>query len=252
MNNCVIIPARYNSKRLPGKPLIQLNENPLIGETIKYLKKKIDIKDIFVCTDSLKVAKYLKGIISNPAIIIKKKCLNGTERCSWALEKIKKNYDYVTIVSCDMPLVDSKIIKYLEKKAFDNKNIADGYTVHVKITDKKVLSNSNVAKIVTSKSNRVLYLSRNRIPSLDKFVSGKFFSHHGIVMLKKEVLKKYKYLKNTNLQIMEDNEWLKLIENDYLIKSYPTKEMHPEINTKKDLNDFFKIKKIYNFKKYSI
>lgn len=57
-------------------------------------------------------------------------------------------------------------------------------------------------------------------------------------MLKKEVLKKYKYLKNTNLQIMEDNEWLKLIENDYLIKSYQIKEMHPEINTQKDLNDF--------------
>ena len=119
----------------------------------------------------------------------------------------------------------------------------DVYTVHVKITDKKVLNNNNVAKIVTSKSNRVLYLSRNRIPSLDKFVNGKFFSHHGIVMLKKEVLKKYKYLKNTNLQIMEDNEWLKLIENDYLIKSYQTKEMHPEINTKKDLNNFLKIKK---------
>ena len=240
MNNCIIIPARYNSKRLPGKPLIKLTYNLLIGETIKNLKKKIDVKNIFVCTDNLRVAKHLKGIIPNPAIIIKKQCLNGTERCSWALEKIKKNYDYVTIVSCDMPLIDSKIIKDLEKKAFDNKNIADGYTVHVKITDKKVLNNSNVAKIVTSKSNRVLYLSRSRIPSLDKFVSGKFFSHHGIVMLKKEVLKKYKYLKNTNLQIMEDNEWLKLIENDYLIKSYQIKKIHPEINTKKDLNDFFK------------
>ena len=41
MNNCVIIPARYNSKRLPGKPLIYLTENLLIGETIKNLKKKI-------------------------------------------------------------------------------------------------------------------------------------------------------------------------------------------------------------------
>ena len=72
MNNCVIIPARYNSKRLPGKPLIKLTYNLLIGETIKNLKKKIDVKNIFVCTDNLKVAKYLKGIIPNPAIIIKK------------------------------------------------------------------------------------------------------------------------------------------------------------------------------------
>ena len=249
MNNCIIIPARYNSKRLPGKPLIKLINNLLIGETIKNLKKKIDIKNIFVCTDSLRVAKYLKGIVSNEVIIIKKQCLNGTERCSWALEKIKKNYDYVTIISCDMPLIEAKIIKSLEKKAFDKKNIADGYTVHVKITDKKILNNHNVAKIVTSKNNRVLYISRTKIPSLGKFVSGKFFSHHGIVMLKKEVLKKYKYLKNTNLQIMEDNEWLKLIENDYLIKSYLTKEIHPEINTHKDLNNFFKIKDIDNFKK---
>ena len=238
MKNCIIIPARYDSKRLPGKPLIKLENDLLVFETIKRLKKKINIKDIFVCTDNLKVANYLKDKIFNKVIIIKKKCLNGTERCSWAIEKIKKKYDYITIISCDMPLIDPEVILFLEKKALDKQNNADGYTVHVKAHNKEILYNKNVAKIVLSKSNRVLYLSRSGIPSPNKFIKDKFFTHHGIVMLKKVVLKKYKYLKNTNLQIIEDNEWLKLIENDYIIKSYLTKRMYPEINTKKDLNNF--------------
>ena len=67
------------------------------------------------------------------------------------------------------------------------------------------------------------------------------YSHHGPVCLKKEHLKNYKNLKNTNAQISEDNEWLKIIENGYKIKSILAKNITREINNK---NDF----KFYNKK----
>ena len=68
MNNCIIIPARYNSKRLPGKPLIKLIDNLLIGETIKNLKKKIDIKNIF-CSSLSFNTYYLFSNFLSPTLV---------------------------------------------------------------------------------------------------------------------------------------------------------------------------------------
>ena len=81
MKNCIIIPARFNSKRIPGKPL-NLKGKPLIIKTIEKLKK-INLEHIYVCTDDKKVAEIVDKKIINKSIIIKKYCLNGTERCSW-------------------------------------------------------------------------------------------------------------------------------------------------------------------------
>ena len=89
MKNCIIIPARFNSKRIPGKPLLNLKGKPLIIKTIEKLKKKINLDHIYVCTDDKKVAEIVDKKIINKSIIIKKHCLNGTERCSLALKRIK-------------------------------------------------------------------------------------------------------------------------------------------------------------------
>jgi len=63
-----------------------------------------------------------------------------------------------------------------------------------------------------------------------------------LVLLKREILLKYVKLKNTPLQLKEDNEWLKLIENDYKIYSYLNKFIKPEINTTVDLKKYFPVK----------
>ena len=168
--------------------------------------------------------------------------MNGTERCSWALKKINQKYDYATIVSCDMPFIEADVIRNIENKFKIKKKYTDGVTVHCKIEDKRILKETNIAKITVSKSNRILYVTRSGIPYSKKFVKNKFFSHHGIMMLKWNVLKKYKNLQSTNLQILEDNEWLKLIENDYILRSYEYKKLKPEINTKKDIKKYFPIK----------
>ena len=171
MKNCIIIPARYNSKRLPGKPLININGEPLIVRTIKKLKKKFEIKDIYVCTDSKKVADILKNVINGNTIIIKKNCLNGTERCSWAFEKISKKYDYATIVSCDMPFINSDIIKTLEDKATNDKTNADGFTVHAKILDHRITREKAIAKIVVRKTREAMRQFREKTLLKENFLA---------------------------------------------------------------------------------
>lgn len=243
--SCIIIPARFNSKRLYGKPLIKVDGEYLILKTINKIKKIFDEKNIYVCTDNKLVKEVVRKNSNVNTIFSNRKCINGTERCSYAIEKINTKYKFFIIVSCDMPFLNAKIVKFLENKMKKEKKNIDGLTIHTKIKNEKIAKNKNIAKVVLSKNNRILYLSRKLIPD-NNFSKNKtiFFSHHGLVMLKKKVLKNYKKLKNTKLQLAEDNEWLKLIENDFILKSYLYSKIQPEINTKKDLKEFFPL----NFK----
>jgi 3-deoxy-manno-octulosonate cytidylyltransferase (CMP-KDO synthetase) len=102
METCVIIPARYNSKRLFGKPLINIGGEPLLLKTYNKVLMFFNKKDVYITTDSEKVKKRFKKITKN-IILTKNYCLNGTERCSFAINKIKKKYKYFIITSCDMP-----------------------------------------------------------------------------------------------------------------------------------------------------
>lgn len=137
-----------------------------------------------------------------------------------------------------MPFLDAKLIKLLIKNFKKKKR--DFLTVHTKIRDKEVLNSKHTAKIALTKSNRILYLSRSRIPFLVKRGIS-HYSHHGLVMVRSKVLKKYFYLKQENYQKGEDNEWMKLVENDYVGDSILVQKIKPEINTKKDLKKYFPI-----------
>jgi 3-deoxy-manno-octulosonate cytidylyltransferase (CMP-KDO synthetase) len=146
-------------------------------------------------------------------------------------------------LSCDNPFLDRKVIietikSYKEIK--DDKRYFAG-TVHCKNNDGG--NNKNVAKLVADANNDILYISRNFIPH--KKINNKFFyTHHGPVCIKIKFLKKYIFLKNTPLQIAEDNEWLKFLELGYKIRTRLVKKIAQEVNVKKDL-DYYRKK--YNF-----
>jgi 3-deoxy-manno-octulosonate cytidylyltransferase (CMP-KDO synthetase) len=254
----VIIPARYNSKRLPGKPLIKINNESLVMKTYKKIQNVLHKKHIYITSDSQKVLDEFKNITNN-LILVNKECLNGTERCSYALKNIKKNYKYFLISSCDMPFLNSEVLDFLFNKIVKSKKNYDAFTVHTEVKNKKAIKNTTIAKVVLNLNDEIMYISRSPIPTYitayNKFFNpiGKktHYSHHGIVAIKKDVLNKYKYLKNSKLQLLEDNEWLKLIENGYKIKSYYFKKISPEINTKSDLKQYIPIyfKKKKNLRK---
>jgi 3-deoxy-manno-octulosonate cytidylyltransferase (CMP-KDO synthetase) len=240
-NFCVLIPARYESKRLPGKPLILLNKKSILLRTFNQVKKIFNPNDIYVFTDKEIVKKNLRKLIPN-IFVIKKNCENGTVRCSFGLDLIKSKYKGYLIISCDFPFISNNIIlKTLEsfKEILNNKKYA-GATVHVRLNAQELLKNKKIIKVVLNKNQDIMYLSRLSIPSNYKY-NHTIFTHHGPVCLKYNVLKKYKYLKDTPLQLSEDNEWLKLIENGHLIRSKRVNKISIEINDKDDLK-FYKKK----------
>ena len=248
MKIAIIIPARYKSKRLPKKPLIKINNKSLVMHTYLKVIKILRKQDVYITSDNNKVLNEFKEITNN-LILINKKCINGCERCSYAIEKIKKNYDYFLITSCDMPFLNVGVIKFLIKKIKNSKEKYDAFTVHTTIRDMSLLKSNSVGKIVLNLKNEVIYISRSLIPPISKIKNifynprGKktHYSHHGLVAVKTQILKKYKKLKNTKLQLLEDIEWLKLIEYGFKIKSFIYKSISPEVNTKADLKKYIPI-----------
>ena len=159
----IIIPARYNSKRLPGKPLIDINGIPMIVRTFNKCKKAVPTSKIIVATDDKRIQKICSknGINS---IITSQKCLTGTDRIAEVSKKIKKKI-YINVQG-DEPICNPNDIKKIVNFAKKNPNlIVNGYT---EIKDNKMFNSPNVPKVVFDKNEKLLYMSRAPIPSNKK------------------------------------------------------------------------------------
>ena len=160
----LIIPARYQSKRLPGKPLLDIKGIPMVIRTFIQCNKVVPRSKILVATDDKRIQNVCKKNNIN-TIITSKKCLTGTDRIAEVSKKIKK--DFYINVQGDEPICNpadiKKIIKYAKK--FPNQ-IINGFT---DIKDKKSFYSANIPKIVFSNDKYLLYMSRAPIPSNKKF-----------------------------------------------------------------------------------
>jgi 3-deoxy-manno-octulosonate cytidylyltransferase (CMP-KDO synthetase) len=245
MNICALIPARYKSTRLMGKPLLDINGKTMIQRTWEQTKKCKMLKEIYVVTDNNLIEEECKRIGAN-VITITKKCLNGTERICHALKELDNKYDIIVNVQGDEPFInpndiDSAINEYI--KNINNEEIVCS-TLHYKITNQKELNNKNVGKLILDKFNRILYCSRALIPhnkSGDIIPDHEYFGHIGIFVFRRSYLHKF-LEENTPAQLSEDIEWLVILEQGYKIISTCVKQGEISINT---YDDYMYIKEKY-------
>ena len=128
----LIIPARYKSKRLPGKPLLNIKGLPMIVRTYYQCLKAVPKSKILVATDDKRIQKVCNEYNIN-SIMTSNRCLTGTDRIAEVSKKIKK--DFYINVQGDEPICNPKDIKKIIKFAKQNPNeIINGYT---EIKDKK-------------------------------------------------------------------------------------------------------------------
>ena len=227
----LIIPARYQSKRLPGKPLLDIKGIPMVIRTFIQCNKVVPRSKILVATDDKRIQNVCKKNNIN-TIITSKKCLTGTDRIAEVSKKIKK--DFYINVQGDEPICNpadiKKIIKYAKK--FPNQ-IINGFT---DIKDKKSFYSANIPKIVFSNDKYLLYMSRAPIPSNKKFFFSKAWRQVCIYSLPYRSLKSYISVKNkTNLESMEDLESLRFLELGYKVKMLKMSNTSIAVDTKEDL-----------------
>ena len=156
-----VIPARYNSSRLMGKPLKIIGDKPMIQHV--YEKAKIVLENVIVATDDDKIFKCVKSFKGN-VILTKKTHENGTSRCleavnNWS-KKVNKDYKYIINIQGDEPLLSKD---HLNKLIFCF-NDPDTYfaTVALEVNDQDKLGDDKVylVKDINKPYHLLIYLER--------------------------------------------------------------------------------------------
>ena len=227
----IIIPARYNSKRLPGKPLIDINGIPMVIRTFNQCKKAVPASKIIIATDDKRIQKICSKNDIN-SIITSKKCLTGTDRIAEVAKKIKKSF-YINVQG-DEPICNPKDIKKIVNFAKKNPNlIINGYT---EIKDKEMFYSPNVPKVVFDKNEKLLYMSRAPIPSNKKQTFIKSWRQVCIYSFPYKSLKIYTSIKKkTTLELIEDLESNRFLELGYQVKMLKMSNKSVAVDTKEDL-----------------
>ncbi len=231
MKFVLIIPARFNSSRLKGKPLIKIKGIPMILRTYNQCAKVVKPKLIHVATDDQRIKNLcLKNKIN--VILISKKCLTGTDRVYEASKKIKAK-TYINVQG-DEPIFNPQDLKKVVKeiKKYPNE-IITGYT---EIIDKNSFKNKNIPKVVVSENGYVLYASRAAIPGSKKNNFIKAYRQVCIYAFPREELIKFgKKGGKTSLEKIEDLEYLRFLEMGTKLRALKMSRKSIAVDTRSDL-----------------
>ena len=214
MDTAIIIPARFDSSRFPGKPLIDILGKSMIHRVWQQCREVLPAANIFVATDSEKIAEHCsKNNIQT--LLTSVNCLTGTDRVYEASKKIQANT--IINVQGDEPLINPEDIKKVIEEA--KKYPSQIINAMCPILEEKDFRNVNIPKVVFRKDFQLLYMSRAPIP-IDKINSfSKAWKQVCIYAFPKIALQDFaREATKTPLEFLEDIEILRFLELGYDIK----------------------------------
>lgn len=226
-----VIPVRYNSSRLPGKPLIPLRGKPLIQRVYERASKSKFLNRLMVATDDQRIKDKVKDF-GGEVVLTSQKPRTGSDRVAEAVRNL--NYDLILNIQGDEPFLKPQMLDQLINFMQKNKNVQMG-TLAKKVKDKDFFKNPDRVKVVMDKNGNAIYFSRFSIPFQRKKEKINYYEHIGVYAFRKKFLSKYSQLKQTPLEKSESLEQLRVLENGYRIKVLLTKYGSKSINSYVDL-----------------
>ncbi len=240
-----IIPARFESSRFPGKPLVDIAGKSMIQRVYEQCQKSSRLDKVLVATDDLRILDHLKSF-GGEGIMTSSKHTSGTDRCGEVAEQFPE-FDILVNIQGDEPMIDPHQIDLL-CSCYDNLNTRIATLVKL-IHTKDELVNENTPKVILNKNHQAVYFSRATIPYLrgkkiDNWLSEHtFYKHIGIYAFKRQTLSEITKLPLSDLEIAEGLEQLRWIENGYAIQAAITDQESQAIDTPEDLIKLLKLLK---------
>ena len=231
----IVIPARFKSSRLEGKPLLMVNGKPVIQYVYERALEVSNTDTVIVATDDEKIfetAKKFGADVEMTSNLHK----SGSDRIA-EVAKRHDDFEYIINLQGDEPLFDVKSVETLIEviKSSDQASIA---TMVRPIFFFFEFSNPNVVKCVFDLDNFALYFSRSLVPYPRNVEYSRFFAHIGIYAYKREALLNMTSLSQSPLEKAESLEQLRALENGMKIKVLETSKVSIGIDTKEDFEKF--------------
>ncbi len=247
MSNCIIIiPARYQSSRFPGKPLAKIGDKTMIQHVYERCQSCDFVQGVFVATDHEDIFEEVMRF-GGAAVMTNIDCENGTQRIADAAEIIEKNimpFDYVINVQGDEPFIATSQIKTVYDLLLQ-KN-AQISTLAKKIDATHDIFSPHVVKVVLNNEQEALYFSRSPIPFMRDVAEDiwkeehTYLKHIGIYGFQKSVLMDIRKLQQTDLECAENLEQLRWLQNGYVMHVGFTEIQAKAVDTPQDLIDILK------------
>lgn len=233
MNFICIIPARYASTRLPGKPLADIAGKPMIQRVYEQVRQATLIQNAVVATDSPKVYDTVIQF-GGQAVMTREDHATGTDRIAEAAEHFPQA-QVVINVQGDEPLIAPEIIDELCRAFFTYEDLQMATVAAPLAPDE--YEDPAAVKVVLNCRNEAMYFSRSLIPyPRHSFAAGRGpYKHIGIYAYKKDFLLQYATLPQTPAEQAESLEQLRVLENGYTIKVIRTDKRFIGIDTPEDL-----------------
>ena len=214
----VVIPARYASARLPGKPLLDIAGKPMVVRVAEQAAKS-DASEIVIATDFEKILSACEAH-NFKAVMTRLDHASGTDRIAEVAQKLGWGADEIVVnVQGDEPLIAPELINAVAQHLAQSKDAVMATACHA-IHDEASMINPNIVKVVMDASGNALYFSRAPIPyPRDEAHKQAIQAHRhiGIYAYKVGFLKKYASLAPSELEKIESLEQLRVLYHGYKI-----------------------------------
>lgn len=226
-----IIPARYNSSRFPGKPLIDIAGKSMIQRVYEQASKSNLITDLVVATDDQRIFDEVERFGGN-VMMTSEEHQNGTERCGEIIQAYS-DIDVVVNIQGDEPLIQPQQLDVLAELFSDDDAEVEIGTLVKKLEDPSEIKNPNRIKVVLDADKNALYFSRSVIPYNKTDMT--YFKHIGIYAWRMNTLKDLLKLPSCDLERAESLEQLRWLYHGYKIKTAETTIETPNVDTPEDV-----------------
>jgi len=206
----LVIPARYQSTRFPGKPLAHLGGSPLIEHVWNQCCRAVNINDVVIATDDERIAAVATGF-GAAVEMTSPECLTGTDRVAEVASR--RDADWYVNVQGDEPFIDPAAIKTVIRATGETAIHVDAINTMAAIDDEADFRSETVPKPVTDLHGRLLYMSRAAIPTDKQLGFHKAFRQVGLYAFKRSALALYQAgARKSPLEEIEDIEILRIVE----------------------------------------
>jgi 3-deoxy-manno-octulosonate cytidylyltransferase (CMP-KDO synthetase) len=233
-----IIPARYESSRFPGKPLIDIKGKTMIQRVVERAQQSNLLSDVVVATDDQRIYDHVHAL-GVKVVMTSANHPSGTDRCYEALTKLDISYQYVINIQGDEPMLEAAQIDELAQILKDgNVQLA---TQIASVDDAETLWSEGEVKVVLNERGEAMYFSRSVIPYIKGKSKDEWHAHHpywrhvGMYAYRADVLENLTKLPLASLEKAESLEQLRWLQAGFAIQCVPTKYNSYCVDTPEDL-----------------
>lgn len=238
----IVIPARFASSRLPGKPLLQIHGRPMILRVVDQAKKVQGFDDLCVATDDARIAEVCRaeGV---DVVLTSADHPSGTDRLS-EVARLKgwDKDDIIVNVQGDEPLLPTTLVKQVAELLVAQPDCSMS-TLCEPIHSLDEFQRDSIVKVVKSKFNQALYFSRATIPydrdgaNVNPVLHDQAFRHLGLYAYRVSLLQEYVTWDMGVLEKLESLEQLRVLENGHRIAiAVAEANLPPGVDTQADLD----------------